>query len=118
MAIAAQGKPASEHRLCKRLTTHIAYALILFTLILIVLIHGFHIGKNSILPYFGLVIAVFGMIPLFRNMQKRWEALTNAGLPEAGLEARIKMDIIKLWVMAIVIPCAWALVLAVITGVG
>lgn len=117
MALSMDGKPASEHRLCKKLTSHIAYALILYTIVLIGLISGLHIGEGSILPYLGLVVAVFAIIPVFRGMQKRWEKLTNAGLPEAGLEARIRMDLMKLWLIALIIPCAWAGAFALLSKV-
>lgn len=116
MAASIENKAASEHRLCKRLTTHIAYALILFTLILIGLISGLHIGKTSILPYIGLIVAVFAMIPIFRGMQRKWEKLTQAGLSDAELDSRIRPDIMKLWVMAIAIPCLWAAAFMALTG--
>jgi hypothetical protein len=84
----------------KRMSNHIAYALVVYTLLLIFEVSPqMESGGMSILPYFLLVVLVgFAILPC-RNLEKRWKAIDARGAADVG-EA-FRRDTILLWVGAI-----------------
>jgi hypothetical protein len=89
----------------KRMSTHIAYALVIYTLLLI-----FEVSPQmesdgmSIMPYFVLVFLVGLVIWPCRNLERRWQALEKEG--NMDLSGRFRRDVIAVWVLAIGIPTA------------
>jgi hypothetical protein len=97
----------------KLMSSNIAYALVLYTLVLIFLVAPQMESKGmSILPYFTLVALVAAVILPCRNLERRWNALDERALPET--RRLFWRDAIFLWVFAIGIPAALALLLWII----
>ena len=89
----------------KRMSTHIAYALVVYTLLLIFEVSPQMESKGmSILPYFFLVLLVGLAILPCRNLERRWKAI-DAG-DQTDVSGRFKRDAILLWVAAIGVPTA------------
>jgi hypothetical protein len=89
----------------KRISDHVAVALVVYTLMLIFVTSPAMESKGaSILPYFMLVVFVAMVIPTCRNMEHRWKTLEATELGEGQLETRFGFDRAKLWVGAIIIP--------------
>jgi hypothetical protein len=84
----------------KRLSGHIAYALVAYTLLLIFMVAPVLKTENTaIWPYLLLVAFVGVAIVPCRNLERRWQA--NVGEQSEGLFRR---DVIILWVAALGIP--------------
>ena len=93
----------SRFSCAKRMSTHIAYALVVYTLLLIFIVSPELETKGmAIWPYLALVALVGAVIPLCRNIERRWQSLDANG--SAELEGRLKFDEAKLWIGAIGIP--------------
>ena len=89
----------------KRMSTHIAYALVVYTLLLIFEVSPQMESKGtSILPYFLLVVLVGLAILPCRKLERRWQAIDRSGNPEVG--GAFKREAVLLWIAAIGIPTA------------
>lgn len=89
----------------KRMSTHIAYALVVYTLLLIFEVSPQMESKGtSILPYFLLVVLVGLAILPCRKLEQRWQAIDRSGNTDVGVA--FKRDAILLWIAAIGIPTA------------
>ena len=98
----------------KRMSDHVAFALVVYTLALIFLVTPtIESSGTSIFPYFILVLLVGAVIPLCRNLERRWQALDAKAQPGDVLESAYFADRIKLWVAAIAIPGALAVLFTV-----
>ncbi len=95
----------------KRISDHIAIALVVYTLLLIFVVAPSIEGKGAaIWPYFILVVLVAAVIAPFRRIDMRWQKLAQSELGRGGLETRFAIDRIKLWVIAIAVPFVLAAV--------
>lgn len=100
----------------KRMSDHVAYALVIYTLMLIFLVTPtMETDGTSIFPYFLLVLFVAAVIPAAHGLEKRWQALQAGDNGDGSLDGRFAADRIKLWVAAIGIPIAIAIISS---GVG
>lgn len=91
----------------KRISNHIAYALLAYTGLQIFVVMGvMKEATGTILPYFGLIVLVGLIIPLCRKFEKRWERLGISELSSASLNLRYKRDRLGIWLMAIGLPFA------------
>lgn len=98
----------------KRMSDHVALALVVYTLALIFLVTPtIESTGTSIFPYFVLVLLVAAVIPLCRNLERRWQALCATAHPDEGLETHYSADRLKLWVAAIAIPAVLAVLFTV-----
>jgi hypothetical protein len=98
----------------KRISDHVAVALVVYTLMLIFITSpAMHSEGTSILPYFALVGFVALVIPSCHNMEKRWQRLENEASDEARLGSRFTADRITLWVGAFGIPVLLAVLFTV-----
>ena len=87
----------------KRISNHIAYALVMYTLLLIFLVSPQMESKGtSILPYFLLVVLVGIAILPCRSLERRWKAADAHD--QGGLVGSCNRDAILLWIAAIGIP--------------
>ena len=87
----------------KRMSNHIAYALVVYTAVLIALVAPQMEGKGmSILPYFLLVVLVGLAIMPCRNLERRWKAADTQDT--TGLSGSFRRDAIMLWFAAIGLP--------------
>ncbi len=89
----------------KRMSDHVAFALIAYTLLLIFLVTpSIETKGTSLLPYLLLVLLVAAVIPTCRRFEHRWKVLEESELSDGGLKTRFAFDRIKLWFGAIGIP--------------
>ena len=114
MAKAHQAHLRAYKSYSKRMSDHVAIALVVYTLMLIFLVTPtIESSGMSIFPYFVLVLLVAAVIPLCRNLERRWQALCATAHPDDGLETQYFADRLKLWVAAITIPAALAVLFTV-----
>lgn len=98
----------------KRISDHVAVALVVYTLMLIFLTSpAMESDGTSILPYFMLVVFVAMVIPACRGLERRWQKLDAGESSEESVESRFGMDRAKLWVAALGIPVILAVLFTV-----
>ena len=91
----------------KRMSDHIAAALLIYTVLhIMVTMQAIKGEGGSILPYFGLVLLVGAIIPGCRIFEKRWERLVASGQSDERLRSLFIRDALYLWVAAIGLPFA------------
>lgn len=92
----------------KRVSNHVAYALLAYTGLQIFVVMGAIRGEGmSILPYLGLIVLVGLVIPLCRRVEKRWQRLARSNASEAELTASYSSDRLGIWLFAIGFPFAF-----------
>lgn len=100
---AAQGKQKKPYT--KRISDHIAYALIVYTLMLIFLVAGaIKTSSMSVAPYLLLMLFVALVIPMARKLEKKWEMFDSSELSDNSLRKHFAMDRIKLWLGTFSLP--------------
>lgn len=103
----------------KRMSDHVAFALVAYTLALIFLVTPrMESDGTSIFPYFLLVILVAAVISPCRNLERRWQALQATDNGDGSLDGRYKADRAKLWLAAIALPVVFALICHMIASVA
>lgn len=101
----------------KRMSDHVAFALVAYTLALIFLVTPrMESDGTSIFPYFLLVILVAAAISPCRNLERRWQALQATDNGDGSLDWRYKVDRAKLWIAALALPAVIALICHLIAG--
>lgn len=91
----------------KRMSDHIAYALLIYTgLQIFVTMHALKAGGGSLLPYLALVILVAAIIPACRRFERRWNRLSPAQAADPAFERYYRRDRAVLWALAIGLPFA------------
>jgi len=91
----------------KKISDHVAYALLVYTgLQIFVTMGALKNGSGSILPYLALIVLVAAIIPGCRLFEKRWDALSDGEAANPGLRGRFRRDLIVLWLCAIGLPLA------------
>ena len=106
---AAHHNAETKHKsYAKRISTHIAYALVVYTMMLIFLVSPVLKGAEmAIWPYFALVALVAAVILPCRNIEKRWQHIEEHS---RSVETHFLVARIKIWASAIGIPLAIMLV--------
>ena len=100
-----QGNAVLDWR--KRMSDHIAYALLVYTgLQIFVTIAALRQESSSLLPYLALVMLVVGIIPACRHFERRWTRLDDAAAADPGRAAAFRRDRATVWAMAIGLPFA------------
>jgi hypothetical protein len=85
------------------MSTHIAYALVVYTLLLIFIVSPELESEGmAIWPYFALVAMVGAVIPICRRIERRWQTRDASHSDEH--ESQLKADEVKLWIGAVGIP--------------
>lgn len=98
----------SAHYWHRRMSNNLAGALVLFTGIQICVISGVvATGATTLLYHLGIAVLIAAIVPAARNMERRWEMLTQSDLFGQGLAARFRVDQLKLWGTALFLPLAW-----------
>lgn len=97
---------AKPHHWSKKMSDHIAFALLVYTGLNILLTVGAikDTLHGSILPYFSLVILVAMIIPGCRSLEHRWERLDVSSMEEAELQRPYRRDRALVWIAAIALP--------------
>lgn len=91
----------------RKMSDHIAYALLVYTALQIfVTVGALKAGGGSLLPYFALVILVIAIIPACRRFEARWNRLSDEQAHDPALAPFYKRDRLALWTLAIGLPFA------------
>jgi hypothetical protein len=89
----------------RRMSDHVAYALLVYTgLQIFVTMGALKSEHGSILPYFGLVLLVLAIIPGCRMFERRWERLGETDLGSEELRPLFARDVAVLWLAALGLP--------------
>lgn len=89
----------------RKMSDHIAYALLTYTALQIfVTIGALKTKGTSLLPYLALVILVGAIIPACRRFERRWTSLSAAQATDPALESRFRRDRLALWLLAVGLP--------------
>jgi hypothetical protein len=102
---ATQKRAARKLDWRKKMSDHVAYALLVYTGLQIWVTMGqLKTGSGSILPYFALIVLVAAIIPGCRMFEKRWDGLSDAEAANPELADRFKRDRLLVWICAISLP--------------
>lgn len=103
-SVAEDARPADWRR---RMSDHIAYALLVYTALQIFVTMGALKGEGgSVLPYLALVVLVAAIIPACRRFERRWNRLTDEQAHDPALAGYYRRDRNTLWLLAIGLPFA------------
>jgi hypothetical protein len=105
---AAHEGPASGRRKLdwrKRMSDNIAYALLVYTALqIVVTVHALKTGSGSLLPYFALIVLVAAIIPLCRTFEGRWMGISDEAASDPAYSRAYRRDQALLWLLAIGLP--------------
>lgn len=91
----------------RRMSDHIAYALLVYTALQIFITMGaLKSNGGSILPYLALIVLVAAIIPACRRFERRWNRLTDEQAHDPALIGYYRRDRRTLWLLAIGLPFA------------
>lgn len=91
----------------KRMSDHIAYALLVYTgLQIFVTVHALAAGSSSLLPYLALIVLVAAIIPACRAFEARWLVLSDEAAADPAWRPAFLRDLAMLWGLAIGLPFA------------
>ena len=95
----------------RRMSDHIAYALLVYTGLQIFITMGALKSEGgSLLPYFALVVLVAAIIPACRRFERRWSSLTDEQAHDPSLASYYRRDRRTLWLLAIGLPFGLTLI--------
>lgn len=103
----AQGRPAAKLDWRRRMSDHVAFALLVYTgLQIFMTMTVLKTNHNTILPYLALVMLVVAIIPGCRMFEARWSELTDEQAGNPDLAGRFARDRLAIWLCAIGLPLA------------
>jgi hypothetical protein len=110
---------ARGHGWSRKMSDHIAYSLLVYTGLNIILTVGAIKGalEGSVLPYFSLVLLVAAIIPACRWLEHRWERLDRSGVEHDSLRGAFQRDRALVWIAAILLPVALTMLFKGLTAV-
>ena len=89
----------------KRMSDHIAYALLAYTgLQIFVTMGALNAKSGSLLPYFALIVLIVAIIPACRRFERRWNRLSDVQARDPELASYYRRDRNWVWTMAIGLP--------------
>ncbi len=89
----------------KRMSDHIAYALLAYTgLQIFVTMGALNAKSGSLLPYFALVVLVAAIIPACRRFERRWNRLSDEQAVDPALASYYRRDRNWVWSLALGLP--------------
>lgn len=88
----------------KRVSTHLALALMLFCLLQILVVARM---GGSLILHLCVIIATGGFAIAARNLERRWDLRDRSGLARAELELRYRRDICLLWGVSLFGALLW-----------
>lgn len=91
----------------KRMSDTVAYALLVYTALqIVVTMHVLTKASASMLPLVALVVLVAGIIPLFRHYERHWERLDDQSATDPDRRPLYHRDQLSVWLCAIGLPFA------------
>ena len=106
-AVGHEGPARSRRKLDwrKRMSDNIAYALLVYTALqIVVTVHALKTGSGSLLPYFALIVLVAAIIPLCRTFEGRWMGISDEAASDPAYSRAYRRDQALLWICAIGLP--------------
>jgi hypothetical protein len=101
------------------MSNNLAWALVLFTGLQIAVISGVvATGASTILYHLGIAVLIAAVVPAARNLERRWESLSQSDLSGLRLAALFRVDQLKLWGTALFLPLAWIPLGALLSLIG
>jgi hypothetical protein len=103
----------------KRISNAVAYGLMVYTGLQIFLtMRALEVADNSLLPMVGLVVLVGAIIPLYRRLEKQWDA-TAARLADdpPALAAALTRARLTIWAISIGLPLLVTVLVAALVSV-
>lgn len=91
-------------RYAKRMSSHLALALVAFCLLQIGIVARM---GGSLVLHLTLIIAIGGFAVMARGVERRWEILDESGLSMAGLDVRFRRDVAQVWLTSIISSLLW-----------
>lgn len=88
----------------KRMSTHLAAALIMFCVLQIGIVARM---GGSLVLHLAIIIAIGGFGVAARGLERRWEMLDESGLSGRGLDLRFRRDVIQVWLASIGSGLLW-----------
>ncbi len=89
----------------KKMSDHVAYALLVYTGLQIFATMGAMKETGmKMMALFALVVLVGAIIPACRWFEKRWRDLTDEQASDMSYASAFKRDLTGLWIMAIGLP--------------
>ena len=102
---AAEQSHTSSRDWRKRMSDHVAYALLVYTgLQIFMTVKALSDGTSSLLPYVALIILVAAIIPACRWFERRWTGMSDEEASDPTLAGAFRRDTLMLWVLAIGLP--------------
>ncbi|MEC3909864.1 hypothetical protein U5A82_05085 [Sphingobium sp. CR2-8] len=100
----ALGNRAHGKGFAKRISTHLAAALVVFCLAQI-----FIVAKmgGSLILHLGIIVAIGGYAVAARGLERRWHMLEQGGLSTGGLALRFRRDVAQLWGASLLGALLW-----------
>jgi len=96
--------PAQSPGYAKRISSHLAAALVTFCLLQIFIVARM---GGSLLLHLGVIVAIGGFAVAARALERRWHMLEQGGLPRGGLDLRYRRDLLQLWGASLVGAFMW-----------
>lgn len=104
MATALDSRPHHRKGFAKRMSTHLAAALVLFSLLQIGIVAKM---GGSLVLHLGIIVAIGGYALAARGLERRWTLLEQGGLAQSGLALRFRRDVLQLWAASVVGALLW-----------
>ena len=104
MATSLKGGLGRSSGHAKRMSSHLAAALVTFCLLQILVIARM---GGSFLLHLGVMVAIGGFAVAARGLERRWETLDRSGLSDHGLALRFRRDVAQLWAVSIGSAFLW-----------
>lgn len=103
--LAAEEGQATKADWRKKMSDHVAYALLVYTgLQIFATVKAMGNGASSILPYVALIILVAAIIPACRWFERRWTVMSDEEATDPAFATAFRRDTVMLWAMAIGLP--------------
>jgi hypothetical protein len=99
-----RSREAGNGQFAKRMSSHLAFALVVFALLQIFVVA---MTGGSLLLHLGIIIAIAGFALAARELEHRWQALEQSGLPSTALAGRFRIDLLQLWAASLFSPLCW-----------
>ena len=104
MATALGSRTQPRKSFAKRISSHLAAALVVFCLAQIGIVAK---RGGSLVLHLGVIIAIGGYAVAARGLEHRWQMLEQGGLSQGGLALRFRRDVAQLWAASIVGALLW-----------
>lgn len=104
MASAMGSREQKRTGYAKRISTHLAAALVTFCVLQILIVAKM---GGSLALHLGIIVAIGGFAVAARGLERRWHLLEQGGLSESGLALRFRRDLLQLWGASLVGALLW-----------